>query len=263
MKSLFAVLALSLAPQATAPLVEDFDHTHARWTAVLEERVVGDRFDYAGLREDRGPLDAYITDLRVVSPAQLASWTREQRYAFWINAYNAHVIQLVMDNYPLDSIKDLGGLFSPVWKKRYIQLERLHPEGKDRALSLNDVEHEILRPRFRDARVHAAINCASIGCPPLRNEAFVADRLDAQLDDQVRKWLADPARNQYDRGSRTLRVSEIFDWFEEDFERDAGSVAKWIARYAPEAEVEWLRAQGKLRIQYLDYSWKLNEARAD
>ena len=246
-------------PPATRAVEEDFDHTHARWTAVLAQHVHGDRFDYAALRLDRTPLDDYIIQLRVVGADQLAGWTREQRYAFWINAYNAHVVQLVMDNYPLESIKDLGGLFSPVWKKRFIKLKALHPGGSGKELSLNDIEHEILRPRFKDARVHAAINCASIGCPPLRSEAFVAERLDEQLDGQVRQWLADSNRNQYEPQEATLRVSEIFDWFEEDFERDAGSVRKWIARYAPPEEVEWLRATKQVRVKYLNYSWKLNE----
>ena len=264
MKSLLVALTLLLAltaPLTAGPQDQLFDHTHADWTAILQQHVVGDRFDYRALSKNRGSLNRYVNQLHRVRPTQLKGWTRDQRYAFWINAYNAHVVQLIVDNYPLDSIKDLGSFFSPIWKKRFIEMQSLSPSGKQQKLSLNDIEHEILRPRFKDARVHAAVNCASIGCPPLRNEAFVAERLDEQLDEQVRTWLADARRNRYEAKDKTLRVSEIFDWFEDDFERDAGSVAKWIARYAPEQEATWIRSAKKVRIKHLDYSWKLNEAR--
>lgn len=244
-------------PAQDAP-VRAFDHTHAAWTSVLDAHVQGDRFDYAALARDRGPLDAYLAELATVTRAQLEAWTRAQRYAFWINAYNAFTVHLIVDAYPVASIKDLGSMLSPVWKKRFIPLGALDPDGEGQALSLDVVEHGILRPRFEDARVHAAVNCASESCPPLRNEAFVAERLDEQLDEQVRAWLADPRRNRYDRASEELRVSAIFDWFEDDFERDAGSVSAWIARYAPAAEAAWIRAADDLDVEFLDYSWELN-----
>jgi hypothetical protein len=256
MLTLLASLALSWTAQPAAR--DDFDHTHAVWTEVLREHVRGDRFDYLALARERDSLDAYLGELRRVTPAQLAGWTREQRYAFWINTYNANVVDLVTRNWPLKSIKDLGGLFSPVWKKRYIELPALDPKRENRLLSLDDIEHQILRPRFQDARVHATVNCASIGCPPLRAEAFVAERLEEQLDDQVRKWLADPARNRYERDRSTVRVSKIFDWFEEDFERDAGSVNAWILRYAPADQVAWTKGAKKLKRKYLGYDWKVN-----
>lgn len=267
-------ITLSLAVLLPAPAIEaphalaggaqgtaaesGFDHGHALWTEVLGEHVRGDRFDYAALQRDRAGLDAYLESIHAVTPAELRTWTVDQRHAFWINVYNAHVVDLVTRNYPLDGIKDLGGLFSPVWKKRFIPMSAHHPGGKDQQLSLDDVEHGILRPRFKDARVHAAVNCASIGCPPLRNEAFVAERLDEQLDAQVRAWLADPARNRFDGVEQTIRVSEIFKWFEEDFERDAGTVENWIKRYAPEPEAEWMRGAKKIKRKYVDYDWSLN-----
>jgi hypothetical protein len=254
------MLTLALFLALAAPQADDFDHTHARWTTVLERHVKDDRFDYLGLARERAELDLYLAELRRVTPQQLAGWTREQRYAFWINTYNAHVVDLVARNWPLEGIKDLGSLFDPVWKKRYIDMPALDPEGKGRKLSLDDVEHQILRPRFRDARVHAAVNCASIGCPPLRAEAFTAEELERQLDEQVRKWLADPARNRYEHAKSTIRVSKIFKWFERDFERDAGSVEAWILRYAPEDEAHWMKAAKKLKRTHLDYDWKVNAA---
>ena len=237
-----------------------FDHSHALWTKVLEQHVHGDRFDYAALKEDRATFDRYLAQLERVTAAQLASWSREQRFAFWIDVYNAYTVKLIVENYPLETIKGLGGLFTSVWDERFIPLEALDPKGEGRKLSLNDVEHEILRKRFEDARVHAAINCASKSCPPLRAEAFVAKELDAQLDEQVKAWLADPQRNRFDREKETVELSKIFEWFQDDFVRDGGSVLGWVAKYVPEERAAWLRAKG-VRVRHLDYDWKLNDWR--
>ena len=238
-----------------------FDHAHAAWTSVLATHVVDDRFDYGRLAKDRGALDAYLAQLHAVTPEQLATWTREQRYAFWINVYNAHTIQLVVDHYPIDSIRDLGGkVFNKVWDKEFIPMAAHHPDGDREKLSLDDVEHGILRPRFDDARVHVAVNCASTGCPPLRAEAFVAARLDEQLDEQALRFLADERRNTFEvseRGGR-MKVSEIFDWFASDFERDAGSVSAWIARYAPPEVAAWI-AEAEPEVGFRSYSWALND----
>lgn len=241
-----------------SPLAEgaEFDQEHRRWTKLLAEHVQGDAVDYVGLKGRRAELQAYLDELAAVTPAQLASWTRDERFAYWINTYNAFCIQLVVDNYPVDSIRDLGGkLFGRVWDKEYIPLAAHHPDGDDDPLSLNDVEHEILRPRFADARLHAAVNCASVSCPPLRPEAFVAERLDAQLGEQMRGFLADDARNRFDRDAREANVSEIFDWFAADFERDAGSVRAYLARFAP-GDGSWIR---EADLDYLDYDWSLND----
>lgn len=238
-----------------------FDHSHARWNGLLQANVKGDLFDYAAVNRDPGELKAYIEELAAVTPEELAAWTREQRYAFWINAYNAFTIEKIVDNYPLDSIRDLDkalGL-SSVFDQEFIPLTAHHPEGDDDELSLNDIEHGILRPRFEDARVHAAVNCASAGCPPLRDEAFVPDRLEDQLEDQMRAFVRDPKRNVLDRKKERLRLSSIFKWFAEDFERDAGSVREYFLRYADTKDAEFVRTA---RIGYLEYSWDLNEPEA-
>lgn len=259
MKSFLLVLvALIAASMSSLRATESFDHEHKLWTELLAAHVAPAGFDYAALDKDRAKLDAYLAQLRAVTPAELAAWTREQRYAFWVNAYNANCVALVLTEYPIDSIKDLGGWFSPVWKKSFIDMPSLHPSGKARKLSLDDIEHAILRPQFKDARVHAAINCASVSCPPLRNEAFVPARLDQQLDDSARKWLADPTRNRFDRTAARAELSEIFKWFEDDFTREGGLQA-WIAKFAPAEHAQWLSTASKLDVRYLDYSWKLND----
>ena len=259
--------AAGLTPVGSTPseavqesvVVVGFDQTHAQWTEVLAEHVHGDRFDYAALKADRSGLDAYLAQLYSVSPTELRTWNPDQRHAFWINTYNAHVIDLVVRNYPLDGIKKLGSFFNPVWEKAFVPMNALHPKESNKPLSLDDIEHKILRPRFKDARVHAAVNCASIGCPPLRNEAYGAHLLDQQLEAQVRAWLADTERNRFDREERTIRVSEIFKWFKEDFERDSGTVENWIKRYAPEPAAEWMRGANKIKVKYVDYDWSLND----
>lgn len=238
--------------------VEEFDHEHAQWTAILKKHVHGDKFDYAAVQKDPAALNAYLSKLRGVTLAQLLGWNEKQRMAFWINTYNAHAVKLVSDNYPIESIRDLGTLLNKVWNKKFIEMDALHPSGKDQHLSLDDVEHKILRPRFEDARVHAAVNCASDSCPPLRAEAFIAKRLDEQLDAQVRAWIADESRNQFDLSEGKMRISEIFKWFKSDFVRDGESVEGWIAKYAPEKVASAIRNGADLDVSYLDYSWKLN-----
>lgn len=243
------------APERAA---EAFDQAHGAWTAVLREHVRGDRFDYAGLKADPTALRAYLGELRAVTREELEAWTPAERFAFWINAYNAFTIEKVVDNYPLRSIRDLSKAFGlkSVFDEEFIPLARLYPKAEAERLSLNDIEHRILREEFKDARLHAAINCASIGCPPLRDKAFVAERLDEQLEAQMRSFVMDGVRNRLDREKGALELSQVFAWFGEDFERDAGSVAEFVARFVPEEVRAFVRAA---RIRHLDYDWDLND----
>jgi hypothetical protein len=258
------VLACAWSPperevRAQEPARAGFDQAHTLWTEVLKANVKGDRFDYKALLENRGKLDQYLGELQSVTRDEFERWTKEQRCAFWINAYNAYTVHLVIKNYPLESIKDVGGLLRSVWDKSFIPLGQLFPGEEKKELSLNNIEHDVLRPKFKDARIHAAINCASRSCPPLRAEAFVADRLDAQLDEQVRAWLGDATRNRFERDKKRIQISQIFQWFHEDFERDKGSVRAWVETYAPAKEAEWLKLEKNVDVSYLDYSWKLND----
>jgi len=251
------MLSLALAAALSAAPAE-FDQTHALWTEVLRACVQDDRFDYAKLKQDPSKLDDYVRRLAAVTPDELASWTKEQRFAFWINAYNASVIKKVLAHYPLESIKDLDAALGiqSIFDDDFIAMTGHHPEGKDERLSLNDIEHGILRPDFKDARVHAAVNCASISCPPLLGEAFVADKLDKQLTAQMRAFLADPRRNRYSPAEKRVELSQVFKWFEDDFKRDAGSLREYVLRYAPEEHKALLK---DAEIKYLDYDWALNQ----
>jgi hypothetical protein len=246
------------------------DQTHAAWDALLKHHVVlaqdgsASRVDYAGFRAEQSGLQAYVDGLSSVTEAEYRGWTREQQLAFLINAYNAFTVKLVLTRYPgLTSIKDLGSLLRSPWKKAFFMLL-----GAER--SLDDVEQGLIRApgAFDEPRIHFAVNCASIGCPMLRERAYVADRLDAQLEESARRFLGDRSRNRYDPASGELEVSRIFDWYKADFEkghRGIGSVSQFLARYADAladgASARDLVRRGRVKINYLDYDWTLNDAR--
>ena len=256
---ILASVCLTLTPLAAQQgSAAGFDHSYAKWTEVLRACVHDGGFDYARLKSDRTGLDAVLTALHAVTPDELAAWSEKQRFAFWINTYNAHCIQKVIDNYPLASIRKLDGAFglNKVFDNAFIPMKAHHPDGKNQDLALNDIEHGILRKKFKDARVHAAINCASKSCPPLRAEAYTADKLDAQLDEQMRAFVSDPARNHIDPVQKELAVSEIFKWFAEDFERDAKSVKEFLVRFAPVDRADFIR---NAKLGYIDYDWNLND----
>lgn len=256
---LLAALVLLWAGAAQA----QFDHGHAAWDALLKKHVrwlpdgKQSRVDYAGFQADRAELKRVLDRWSAVPGAEFEGWTKAQRMAFLVNAYNAFTIELVLTRYPdLKSIKDLGSFVQSPWKKAFFRL--LGGEHH-----LDWIEHEQLRPLYADPRVHAALNCASIGCPALRPEAFGAATLDAQLEDGMRRFLADRTRNRVRDGR--LEVSAIFKWFREDFERGQRGfrqVEDVFAAYAEQlsdepAEQARLRARS-LPLVHLDYDWSLN-----
>lgn len=261
---------LAIALLLLAGMAQAFDHTHAAWQGLLAKHVKplaggnASAVDYAALKVERAALTAYLAGIAAVGEAEYARWSKPQRLAFLINAYNAWTVELILTNYPdLESIKDLGSLFQSPWKKKFFNLL-----GQER--SLDDIEHGMIRApgAFDDPRIHAAVVCASIGCPMLRAEAFVAERLDAQLDDGLRRFLGDATRNRFDAASGRLLVSKIFDWYGKDFEQGHqgyDSLKTTFARHAdqlaaaPEARAR-LR-KGDYRVDFLDYDWRLNDAK--
>jgi hypothetical protein len=174
--------------------------------------------------------------------------------AFLINAYNAFAVEKVLMRYPaIRSIWDFGKVFGNPFKDPFFTLV-----GGKR--SLDDIEHAMLRPVFREPRVHYAVNCASIGCPMLREEAYLATRLDAQLEGQARRFLSDRSRNRYDARSGRLAVSRIFDWFAEDFEPRARYFAAYADLLADDAAGREAVRSGRAALQFLDYDWALNDS---
>ncbi|MBI2398378.1 MAG: DUF547 domain-containing protein [Xanthomonadales bacterium] len=249
---------------------QSFDHAHSAFDALLAKHVRwlpeghASVVDYAALAHDRPALERYLASLSAVSRTDFERWNKPQRRAFLVNAYNAYTLQLVLTKYPdLESIKDLGGFFSSPWKQRFFTLL-----GESR--HLDDVEHSLLRGAadYDDPRIHFAVNCASVGCPALRPEAFRAEVLDAQLDDQTRRFLADRSRNRAEPEASRLVLSPVFDWYEEDFSqgwRGARSVAQFVATYPvalglSAADIVALQ-RDEWSVGYGDYDWSLNRSR--
>jgi len=227
------------------------------YTSLLGDHVEDGRVDYAALASDRR-LGRYVAWLSVTDPESLTS---DGALALWINAYNAYTLKLIVDNYPVESINNLhsGGRIigfatkKTAWDKRFVVV------GGE-TYSLNDVEHEIVRKRFDDFRIHFALVCAAVSCPPLRGEAYSPGRLDHQLDDQAQVFLAEGDKNRFDVETHTAYLSPIFKWYRKDFgETDAEllrAIAPFVADPALESQLE--SGAGEWRIEYTDYDWDLN-----
>lgn len=228
-----------------------FDHSHSALDHVLKAHVRDAAVDYVALKAAPGPLDACLDQLAAVSEAEFNGWTEAERLAFLINLYNAATLKLIAENYPVKSIKSIGWVPGSAWKQAGVRLF-----GKK--ISLDEVEHGIIRKQSKEARVHFALVCAARGCPPLRAEAFVAARLDAQLQDQGMIFIRDRGKNRADVATRTLYLSKIFKWFAGDFEAASGSVQKFVAPFFPE-ESRAALAVGDFKIAYTDYDWSLND----
>jgi len=264
MKWLAALLACCTGTAAA----QGFDHAHKGWDALLKKHVVllpgksASQVRYAEFAKDRGPLKAYLGSLSAVTEAEFQRWPKPQQMAFLVNAYNAFTVELILEHYPVKSIKDIGSdLFSNRWKRRFFRL-------LGRESYLDQIEHEILRKpgSYDEPRVHFAVNCASVGCPMLREEAFVAERLEAQLEEQAVRFLSDRSRNRVGAGGR-LEVSKIFDWFKEDWAsgyQGIRSREQYFAKYAKllsdDPAQQKRVAEGKAPIAFLDYDWSINDA---
>ncbi len=266
LKALAAGPFLAAATSSDAQSLPPLDTGYSAWDALLKKHVQWlpdnkqSRVDYTGFLAERVVLQQVLAEWTAVTPAGFAAFSREQQMAFLINVYNGFTIELILSAYPkLKSIKDLGSLIQSPWKKRFFSLL-----GEPRHLDW--IEHEQLRPRYNDPRVHAAVNCASIGCPALRPEAFTAARLGAQLDDGMLRFMADRSRNRFADGR--LQVSMIFKWFREDFEQGHQGFAKLedvMVRYADvlsgiPAERDKIRSR-QAAITFLEYDWSLNDLR--
>jgi hypothetical protein len=226
--------------------VESRPVTHELWDALLKKHVRADGMvDYKGFVRDSNELNCYLRVLESAHPND-KSWSRNEQMVYWINAYNAYTIQLIVRNYPMSSIKDIkkGVAFvNSVWDLKFIRIQGF-------TYDLNNIEHNILRPVFKDARIHAAINCASFSCPKLLPEAYTADKLDTQLDTAMRGFVNDPLRNRI--SPEKAEISEIFKWFKGDFERD-GSLRDFLNKYSV------VKITEKTDISHIDYDWALNE----
>jgi len=228
--------------QAAQPVVD-----HRLYAELLAQHVRDGLVDYRGLKQQEAHLDRYLDYLAGIAPDGLSD---KERFAFYANAYNAWTLKLILDHYPgIESIKDTGSFWQSPWKKKIARID-------GDLLTLDEIEHDILRPQFRDPRVHFAINCAAKSCPPLYNIPFSGRDIDRQLDHITRSFINDPARYRVE--GDTLYVSRIFKWFGEDFDEDP---IGFFQKYAEGALLSLLKERsGNMRVKYLDYDWSLNGA---
>jgi hypothetical protein len=262
-----AIISIALGAAfltATPAFPQTFDHSYAAWDVLLKKHVKWlpdnkqSRANYKGFAADRAELKKVLESFSAVSAAQFAAFSKEQQMVFLINAYNAFTVEIILTKYPeIKSIKELGSFNRGPWKNEFFTLlgEKHH---------LDWIEHEQLRPKYAEPRVHVAVNCASIGCPALFPEAFTAPKLDAMLEDGMRRFVGDRTRNKFEGGK--LQVSNIFKWFKEDFEKGNKGFAKLEDVFAKYADLlttdEAARAQIKAKtvsISHLDYDWSLND----
>lgn len=184
-------------------------------------------------------LKRYIAQLGVSAPTD--GWTKNEEMAYWINLYNAATIDLVLSNYPVKSIRDIGN--GKPWDNAFIT-------SGGKKYSLNNIENDILRKNYTDPRIHFAINCASKSCPKLMNGAFIPDKLEAQLNTMTRSFINDPSKNKI--SAQQIDISEIFNWYKEDFTK-SGSVIDFLNAYSD------TRISSNATIHYLNYDWSLND----
>jgi hypothetical protein len=263
----FALLALTAGAHA------QFDHQHKTWGELLKKHVVlidggrASQVRYAALAGDRAALNAYLAGLSKVGEAEFKSWSKDQQLAFLINAYNAHMVGLILTRYPdIKSVWDFGKVFNNPFRHKFFMLF-------GREFSLDNIEHDTIRAKgvYDDPRIHFAVNCASIGCPMLREEPFVAEKLDQQLDEQTVRFLSDRSRNRYNPETRALEVSKIFDsspWYGVDFTSGLKGIksreqffAKYAAQLADDPEHRKTIRDQKARRTFVDYDWALNDSR--
>ncbi len=218
---------------------------NSAYAGLLKKYVKDGVVDYRGFKNEESKLDQY---LKVLEKTDSSKLSRNEQFAFYINAYNAWTIKLILSGYPgVKSIKELGSIFKSPWKKELVRID-------GDMVTLDHIEHGILRPKYKDPRVHFAINCASKGCPPLRSEPYRGDVLDQQLDEMTRAFINDPKRNRLE--GKTLYVSRIFKWFKEDFGND---IVGFFLEYAQgDLKKELDSRQEEIEVEYLSYDWSLN-----
>ncbi|MBH0055388.1 DUF547 domain-containing protein [Pseudoalteromonas sp. SWXJZ94C] len=243
---------------------------HDSWNTLVTNNVVAinnghsTEVDYAAIKLQHKELKSYLDSLTAVTQSEFDGWEKPKQLAFLINAYNAWTVELIVSNlaskeHPdLKSIKDLGSFFSSPWSKEFVPLL-----GKTR--SLDDIEHGLIRGsgKYNDPRIHFAVNCASVGCPALREEAYTADTLEAQLQEQTVRFLSDTTRNI--AKDNTLSVSSIFKWYGDDFEkgfRGTNTLGEFMLQYPDALKLmpnqQKALKSGEMKIKFLDYNWDLN-----
>jgi len=211
---------------------------HGIWNELLTTYVSTDgKVDYKGFIKDKNQLNTYLQILSDQKPEK--TWPDNKRLAYWINAYNAFTIALIVDHYPVKSLMDIEN----AWDIEFIQLG-------DKTYTLNEIEHEIIRKEFKEPRIHFALVCAAVSCPVLLNEAYTADKLELQLQQQGERFINDPSKNSIKNNKAS--VSQIFNWFGDDFTKQ-GSLINYLNQFSK------TKLEQNATIEFMEYIWDLNE----
>lgn len=250
----------------TTQVQEAFDHEHKAFSLMLKKMIKNGLVNYSQWSNppEKKALEDYLGVLAKVSKKQYEKFTREEKITFWINTYNAYTIKLVLDNSvknnkykKIKSIKDIGGnlfsIFNKPFKKSFIPIKVI----SDKKLSLDDIEHEILRKEFKDKLIHFVLVCASKSCPELKSEAYSAKNLKEQMQKSAQEFLGDKSKNFYDEKAQKFNLSKIFDWYKEDFGSTEYELLKAIKEYMPKPLAEQIKE--KASVKYLKYDWSLND----
>ncbi len=270
------VLGLAALGGTLPAAAQSFDHSVL--DTVLVRFARDGRVDYTALKIGRAPLDAYLDQVASVASDKFAAWPEAEQIAFLVNAYNAYTLQTIIDNYPIkaagffqklthpklfalpgNSIRQIDGVFDGIKHK-----------VAGREVTLDEIEHSTLRSDYNEPRIHFALVCAAVSCPPLREDAYRGERLDEQLDEQGRRFLNDPRLNRLEIDREQVHLSKIFEWFGEDFrqyaregigytgDKTVNGVLTFVSRYLLERDVVFLDS-GDYEVNFLKYDWTLND----
>lgn len=276
--SYFGVIALSIILTGMTGLnaaqAAKFDHSHLLANRVLKKYVVvsgaASKVKYKELKANANDLNEYIKSLQMVSKPEFLKFSRDQQLAFLINAYNLYTLKLIVEHYPLKSIRDIGSLFTNTWNKKFPWLKLFGEE-----VTLDNIEHDMIREKkddlsnklvkvkFAEPRIHFAVNCASIGCPMLLNEAFTAQNLERNLEKATKLFMRDKSRNRLNVKEKALEISPIVGkWYSGDFVKYSGGVKKFAAKYmTDDPKVKKAILHEDTDIDTTDYDWNLNEVK--
>lgn len=245
---LFLLSALISCQSSSLGMAGTTPPSHQIWDQLVKTHVKSNGMvDYKGFIKDKAKLEQYLKLISENAPDR-KTWSKNQQLAYWINAYNAFTVKLIVDNYPTQSIRDLGPklkipLIKDVWHYKFFKIGGVES-------SLDEIEHSIIRKEFDEPRIHFAINCASVSCPPLLNEAFVPEKLDSQLQKVAVAFINDPTRNKITPDA--VQISSIFLWFKGDFTQK-GSLVDFLNQYSK------VKIKSNAKVSHLDYNWNLNE----